>query len=76
MNEQQTDIALCDLEDWLHEAGIEALAIRPSRRDYRRSLVINESEIPKGQALIDAEQLELHIIQIGGKLASIEPRIF
>jgi len=76
MNEQQTDIALCDLEDYLHDEGIEALAIRANRGAYRRALVINENESPKAQALIDAEQLELHIKQIGGKLASIEPRIF
>lgn len=76
MNPQMTDFALCDLEDYLHDEGIEALAIRPSRGAYRKALVINESEIKQAQALIDELELELWIKEIGGKLASIEPRIF
>jgi hypothetical protein len=76
MNPHMTDLALCDLNDHLHADGIEALAIRPRRGAYRKALVINESEIQKAQALIDELELELWIKEIGGKLASIEPRIF
>lgn len=78
MNEQMTDLTLCDLNDHLADAGIEALAIRPARGTYRKALVINESEIEKAQALIDELQLDLNIERIGAstELASIEPRTF
>ena len=76
MNEQMTDLTLCDLNDHLHDADIEALPIRASRGGSRKALVINESEIKRAQAIIDDLGTELWIKQIGGRLASIEPRIF
>lgn len=76
MNEHMTDLALCDLNDHLDDAGIEALAIRPSRGRYRKALVINESEIDQTQKCINALESELQIKRIGGGLASIEPKIF
>lgn len=76
MNQHITDLALADLTDYLNDEGIEALALRKGRGQYRQALVINESEIQKAQELIDRLKLELWIKEIGGRLASIEPRIF